>query len=390
MIFFAMAINANLHTTLIADFFNSLNFKYGTSLVTAYIIYKVISSGFFYYMFESTALLKASMTRGISLVISIFFFIFYLLWLIFVNIPLAMVIFTGYLLFHSFLAIPVYETLNAYNTVLAITKNFTTVLDDNNEIKPLNFSFSNFRFGDIPKYIKVYGKKLIYTIHTYIFEIIFIITLLSGINIYIKGMNSSLAEKNLSISKLNIKDTFKQLFVWLILINALIIVIIGFYIYNKSKSLALIKSKNDMSGGVNQPLPTSSAVFNEIKTGFTDMFTHKTTPQNVQPVTGTLNNPINPINVAPPMPTYTAPVVAPINQNILPTSSIIPSNTSLSNTSNTVTPSSSNLVSYPVTKDSTINSSKPLPVSETSVKPPVSKKTMPVVAKSNVSKNDKK
>jgi hypothetical protein len=123
--------------------------------------------------------------------------------------------------------------------------------------KPTNFEFSwNYIWTN---YIKYYGSKVLDFSSVYIFEIMIILLLLGGINIYSATFSDSIKGKVSagSYSNNSLRKTLTSLFTWLILINILLIALIITFMVQKYKSIQLESSTNvPMSNQIDITIPS--------------------------------------------------------------------------------------------------------------------------------------
>ena len=237
---FLVLVAANLPTVLLIDFFNALHHKYGTSPISVFCIGVVIYYGMRYFFYNSglmRLLWQFPWFFGIPLFFIALFF--YVMWVIAVNIPLAIVGVFAYLVIYSFIGILFYQGGNVFNTIAGISSDIAALGPDL-AWSEICENPPEFRFRKIPFYIYHYGKWLLNWLVAYMSEILIILVLLGSTGLYLKRFKSSLEGKfsASAFSPGSMKQVFTYLFTWLIIINVLVIsVLITFMVqkYNKIK-----------------------------------------------------------------------------------------------------------------------------------------------------------
>lgn len=237
---FLVLVAANLPTVLLIDFFNALRHKYGTSPISVFCIGVVVYYGMRYFFYNSgliRLLWQFPWFFGIPLFFIALFF--YVMWVIAVNIPLAIVGIFSYLVIYSFIGILFYQGGNVFNTIAGISSDIAALGPDL-AWSEICENPPEFRFRKIPFYIYHYGKWLLNWLVAYMSEILIILVLLGSTGLYLKRFKSSLEGKfsASAFSPGSMKQVFTYLFTWLIIINILIIsVLITFMVqkYNKIK-----------------------------------------------------------------------------------------------------------------------------------------------------------
>lgn len=237
---FLVLVAANLPTVLLIDFFNALRHKYGTSPISVFCIGVVVYYGMRYFFYNSgliRLLWQFPWFFGIPLFFIALFF--YVMWVIAVNIPLAIVGIFSYLVIYSFIGILFYQGGNVFNTIAGISSDIAALGPDL-AWSEICENPPEFRFRKIPFYIYHYGKWLLNWLVAYMSEILIILVLLGSTGLYLKRFKTSLEGKfsASAFSPGSMKQVFTYLFTWLIIINILIIsVLITFMVqkYNKIK-----------------------------------------------------------------------------------------------------------------------------------------------------------
>ena len=268
--FFWVLISLNFQSSLIYDFFASLNnlklFQSSTtkkipSIITLYVLLTVLFYGIWHYATGSMTFYCLDLFRGgifgifVGAVLLIFTFGLYMAYLVLTNVPLGVVFMCTYFFGYTFFAIVGYEGFNCFTHITGISEEISmidiqpslTVYEDNYTY----FSFFNIKswFYTIPKRIYNFTKWLSSVIIKFIFEILIILNLLGGIYVYLSNYKSIITEKNKLYGIVNTsgvaRAAFRNLFTWLILINILIIIMLGIAIQRKIKIIELNDSTND-------------------------------------------------------------------------------------------------------------------------------------------------
>jgi len=265
VLFLIMVLN-NFQSAIVIDFFNSLKFTYGTSILALFVICIVA----YYAIMYVGGIIKMAMVlpaNWISIFVGIIIFIFTILYLfvysIAVSIPLGMIFVFLYIVGYSFFGILIYEGLNAFSILPAISNDISFIEPDLN-VDNICLEPPEFEWDKIPKYLGDFGKKAVSYLSVYMFEIIVVLILLSGIGTYISNYSvSSIGKIGMSMNtSAPIKEAFKQLFTWLILINVLLILLIGVFVmqkYNMIEKLYVNLNRNiEEKNGAAAPIVSST------------------------------------------------------------------------------------------------------------------------------------
>jgi len=233
MIFFIL-ISMNFHGTIIADFFNSLQGKYGSSLMVIFVIVVVLIYALKFILSDWGLLQLVLPLSIIGMLIFFLIFVIYIIFTISICIPLAVFLIFTYLLVYTFFAIPLYKGFNFGTTLTMISEHISHLNEIIGKSKrddgdKCDESKSSFEWKKIPLYIYRFFDRAIRYFYVYLFEILIVLTLLGGIVKYVKGYNTAIFEKPVSDSynfSGSIKLAFNNLYTWLILINIIIIVLV--------------------------------------------------------------------------------------------------------------------------------------------------------------------
>jgi len=241
ILFFIMAIifislvQKGKQWTIMNDFFNAINKSYTTSglsalVISCIVIYGLGFAGYFASLFNF-ALLKTWYTALLWMIITVI----YLLCIITLGVPIGMLAVCGFFFFYSFFAIIMYNGFSIGPVLSAISEQITNISSVNFDTS--NMSWTQWAYTTLQKFVK-------YFFH-FMFEIFILYALVNGLINYIKGYSVPLEEKatlqNAFSSAGAFKETFRNLYTWLIIINVLLIVLIGFIIkvkYDAIKHLA--------------------------------------------------------------------------------------------------------------------------------------------------------
>jgi hypothetical protein len=235
--FFVYLVSTNWHMSLIVDFFNSLDFKFGSS-VTVLITIAIIGYYAFGFLFSDAPwlIMPVAGLAGIAMALAIFIIsVLYILLAVGIGIPIGVVLVTLFLVLHSFFGIMIYNGFNYFSTITAIGEDLASGL-----IKTYSddcLSTAEFKFTKIPVYIYNFFVKMLNYGYLYIFEIAVLLILFDGITTYTRNFGQVLIEKT-KINKMadmssTITSAFQNLFTWTILINLLVMVLIIIFMIKK-------------------------------------------------------------------------------------------------------------------------------------------------------------
>ena len=250
---FYVLVEYNFQTVLLQDFFSAMN---GTTTMSILSLFNIIvimyfsSSWFFGGMddgnLEMTKLIVDAMQGGVwtlffSIVLFILAFIGYYMWIFAVNIPMSMVLLTGYLVIYTFCGVLFYEGFGMFEIYAGISDSLDSISPDltPEPCKPNSPFMSLMWFKETFQWIiDILGKGVNF-FSTNMFEVIILLTLLGGIGIYRKEWTSATEGKvgTSVFQATNLSSVFKNLFAWLILINILLIILLSMFLYNKWKLL---------------------------------------------------------------------------------------------------------------------------------------------------------
>jgi len=258
-IVFYTLVEMNFQTSLLQDFFNTMRGKFSVSVLSIIVTVIVVihSVSFFFGSEANGGIHMTNMVSKQQTIASVCFFLVlfvlavigYSMWTVAVNIPLGMLSITTYLVIYSFFGVMFYEGFNFMNIITGITDSIDTIVPDltAEACKPDAPMFSvdwiKHKFVQLWDFIS--GIINFSTIN--MFEILIILNLLGGIGIYKSQWASSVEGKigmDLS-SPTSVASTFKRLFFWLIIINVLIIIIMGIFLYRKYKLISELSTGAD-------------------------------------------------------------------------------------------------------------------------------------------------
>lgn len=239
-IIFLILVLSNFQMVILADFFNSLRWNYGTSILSLFVILVVIGYGCNFYWMQSgipsaiTSSSRGDWTYAIGCAVAGLIFCFYMFYLMSVNIQLGMIFIFAYLVMNTFFSVLWYEGSNFFDILTAISEDiayFGADLDAENMCKEPPY----FEWKKIPIYTWRFIKKTVNYLSAYMFEIILLFMLLGGINTYMTNFQSTINAKSAmnSLGSTSLSNAFKQLFTWLILINIILIILIAVLMLQK-------------------------------------------------------------------------------------------------------------------------------------------------------------
>ena len=252
IIFYTLVQN-NFQTALLKDFFSAMNGKSTPSLLSLFTMCVVLWYSFSWFFgdmskgnFEASKLFVDAYPGGVwsiafACVMFVLAFLGYFLWIMSVNIPMGVVMLTGYLVLYTFFGVMFYEGLNFANIFTGISDSVSPISPDltAEACKPdpafLSFEWFQYKIQQFVDFI----KKLLGFASVSMFEILIILLLLGGIGVYRKNWTSATSGKVGigTYTATNLGAVFKNLFAWLIVINLMIIIIMVIFLVKKYKLL---------------------------------------------------------------------------------------------------------------------------------------------------------
>ena len=250
---FFILVSGDFHGSLISNLFNAMRGKYNTSILSLLTIFIVgrYSVGWFFGSEERGDIEMATMVSKQQTIFSICFFLvlffismlMYVMWTVAVNIPLGIFFISTYLTLYTFFGVVFYEGFNAGMVITGITNSIDTLEPD---LDGEMCSVENMRFGSypwwkaLPMRIINFFKGVVNYASLNMFEILILLMLLGGIGLYKKEWSSAIKGKvgmgnneGGLLAPNGISNIFKQLFVWLVIINILLIIILCMFLYQK-------------------------------------------------------------------------------------------------------------------------------------------------------------
>jgi len=240
-IIFTVLVAADFQSMLFIDFFNALQHKFGLSIMyiftTAVVAYYALNFFFIQSGIVQNLLGWSWLVGAIAIIIALFL---YVNLVVSVTIPFGMIFIFAYLVMNSFFGVIYYEGSNALNIYSGISESIIPIAPDLSEGNICVESPEWYLQWKLwPTYIWRFLKKSVNYLAAYMFEIMILLTLLGGIGVYSKNFQSAL-EGKVGISAYNpssVKQAFKQLFTWLILINIVIIVLLIMFAVKKYRAI---------------------------------------------------------------------------------------------------------------------------------------------------------
>ena len=252
IVFYTLVQN-NFQTSLLKDFFSAMNGKSTSSLLSLFTMCVVLWYSFSWFFgdmskgnFEAGKLFVDAYPGGVwsiafACVMFVLAFLGYFLWIMSVNIPMGVVMITGYLVLYTFFGVLFYEGFNFVNIFTGISDSVTPISPDltAEACKPdpefLTFDWFQYKIQQLVEFI----KNLMSFASVSMFEILIILLLLGGIGVYRKNWTSATSSKvgMGPYTANNLSGVFKNLFAWLILINLMIIIIMVIFLVKKYKLL---------------------------------------------------------------------------------------------------------------------------------------------------------
>ena len=253
---FYQLVQNNFQISLLKDFFNALSGKAGSSLISLFCMIVVLYHScewFFGSQFdkgkptgfiEMTKLVIDGASGGVwtgafSAVCFVVALLGYFMWTMSVSVPMSTVLISGYLVLYTFFGILFYEGFNCFSIFAGITSSVDSIPPDlTPEACQPSSPFLTFAwFYETGVYILQMLARLANFASANMFEILILLTLISGISVY-KNNWSGAAFGKVGIDEFtlqNIGDVFKHLFLWLIIINVGLIALFLFILFKKWK-----------------------------------------------------------------------------------------------------------------------------------------------------------
>ena len=250
---FYILVSNNFQSSILINLFNAMRGKFSTSILSLISIFIVTrySIGWFFGSQTKGDIEMATMVSKQQTIFSICFFLVlfcvsllcYTMWTITVNIPLAMFFISAYLSLYTFFGVIFYEGVNAGMIITGITNSIDIIEPDLtvDGCAPQDVRMGTWVWwkGLIPRFIN-FLKEIVNFASINMFEILIFLMLLGGIGLYKKEWSSAIEGKvglgkndGGLMSPNGLKNIFKQLFVWLVIINILLILILGKFLYDK-------------------------------------------------------------------------------------------------------------------------------------------------------------
>jgi polyhydroxyalkanoate synthesis regulator phasin len=286
-------VSAGVPNVIMIDFFNSFSFSsaVGYSIISIISLMIVFGYGiillFKFWIANFYPLMKSGsfVAIGISILCILITGIAYGYYLFSFCVPMGVIAVSTYFFLYTFLAIVLYNGVNIGTVLRQISNSvfkMTDILDANNldvckDPNAISWTwrstFMNGRWwlGRPYALFKWVWKLWLYAL-SFLFEIIMIVMLLGGINIYRRNYQTVLFKKatTTSVGSLgkaavnqvgdSIKSSLKQLFTWLIMINVILIVLFFIAIRWKYRSITeLIESfqNSELGLGFTSNIPVS-------------------------------------------------------------------------------------------------------------------------------------
>jgi len=250
---FYILVSNNFQSSILINLFNAMRGKFSMSILSLISIFIVTrySIGWFFGSQTKGDIEMATMVSKQQTIFSICFFLVlfcvsllcYTMWTITVNIPLAMFFISAYLSLYTFFGVLFYEGVNAGMIITGITNSIDIIEPDLtvDGCAPQDVRMGTWVWwkGLIPRFINLL-KGIVNFASINMFEILIFLMLLGGIGLYKKEWNTAIEGKvglgnndGGLMSPDGLKNMFKQLFVWLVIINILLIFILGKFLYDK-------------------------------------------------------------------------------------------------------------------------------------------------------------
>ena len=253
---FYKLVQDNFQISLLQDFFNALSGKAGSSLISLFCMMVVIYHSLEWFFgsqiekgkptgfIEMTKLVIDGASGGVwtgafSAVCFVVAALGYLMWTMSVSVPMSTVLISGYLVLYTFFGVLFYEGFNCFSIFAGITSSVDSIPPDlTPEACQPSSPFLTFAwFYETGVYILQMLARLANFASANMFEILILLTLISGISVY-KNNWSGAAFGKIGIDEFtlqNIGDVFKHLFLWLIIINIGLIALFLFILFKKWK-----------------------------------------------------------------------------------------------------------------------------------------------------------
>ena len=276
LVFYVLVQN-NFQMALLKDFFNAMAGRAGVSMVSLFsmmvVIYfscewffgSLVDEGKTTGFIQMGRLIEDGMKGGsvfvlfFNIVCFVLAFLGYFMWTFSVSVPMSVSLITGYLVLYTFFGVFFYEGFNCFNIFIGITDSLDSIPPDlTPEACQPSSPFLSLRwFYETAVYIVEMLGRFANFASVNMFEFIIILTLIGGLGVYRNEWTSATAGKSggTIFQSQNLSDVFKNLFVWLILIN------IGIIIFMSSRLLKKwnlqFSSIDDMSQDFSKQMQTS-------------------------------------------------------------------------------------------------------------------------------------
>lgn len=250
MVIFTALIQSNFHTTILTDFFNSMEGRYSTSAFCVFAILIVLCYALWFVAVESGWHVWMNVFKNIPGTVAYFFTVLiYLIAVCVIGIPTGMFLVSAFFVVYSFLGVYIYRGADTVNTFVRISEdisNLSEVVEDEYDSK---FGKQPFDFLKLPRYVWNAFYKTLRVAYGYAFELILLYILLTGIskyrNAFHKVIESKLNANQVFAKNGPIADAFKNLFSWLLLINILLVIIIVVWMIQKWNTIQMLKCATD-------------------------------------------------------------------------------------------------------------------------------------------------
>jgi hypothetical protein len=247
MLIFIGLVSANFHTTILTDFFNSMEGRYSTSVFCVIAIFLVLGYAFWFVFSEKESgwWQYMNVMKSIPGTVAFFFvMLLYLLVVAVVGIPMAMFFVSAFFVVYSFLGIFIYRGSDTLNTFVRISEDISNLSEINASEYDTAGSSAAFDILKLHVYIWNAFYRGLRVTYAYAFELILLIILLGGISKYRGAFHDVMAAKvkanQLFAQNGPVADSFKHLFSWLLIINILLVVIILIWMLRKWKTIQML------------------------------------------------------------------------------------------------------------------------------------------------------
>jgi len=251
LVIFTALVQANFHTTILNDFFNSMEGRYSTSVFCVFAILIVLAYALWFVAQESKWHEWLNVFKNIPGTVLYFFVVLiYLIVVCSVGIPLAMFFVSAFFVIYSFLGVYIYRGADTMNTFVRISEDISNLSEVVADEADSYLGTQPFDFLKMPTYLWNAFYRTLRIAYGYAFELILLFILLTGISKYRGAFHKVISSKlnaNQTFAKNGpVSDAFKNLFTWLLIINIFLVIVIVVWMIKKWNTIQMLKCATDV------------------------------------------------------------------------------------------------------------------------------------------------